>query len=1287
MKNLRLFECPPPWLAVVCVVLAVGCSSPDEGGGGAAESSEGEGEATVCTDTDVIACHQICLNGGLQGRQCDFDPGCETAADVNAACGDGDECEDGLCVPSDQCAEDGDCPTVDVDGVDHIQVCVLDGSRLVCAPGCRNDTACRPADATLPWLCQDPELDPTARRCKACGCQTDVDCQDFGEAGNVYACSPGRALNGAVVEQCQCGEVECRPGFADCDDGEVCNPAAYRCESQTCRVHEDCADPAKHCKRAPGDATGTCVCPDERNTGACPEQPQGCRSTAQCQELLGATFVCLDWTCQEQPCAGDDDCDVLGTACGPDEICIPQPCTDDEQCPRRRDIVPRPSGVFWCEGAPQPGVCAIGCRDDSDCDDTHKCAQHTCIERSCAGAADCARGRWCNPDAVGAPDNAGLCEEGCDELADCPQGQPCRLDRHACGCVLDADCAIINPDLVCNVDGTCGAACRGHDDCAGDEACIDGHCFEGACRNDAYEANDNRADAFPFLRDNCNGDNLGCLLPCEDDPGNLCGTFIPRFCSEPPPHPDLTPDVAEWFKLPLNRFDEVQIEVVWPLVDTDGDGWGDAPGACDLDRSDLSGTTSLFRPAEDDPNGLAREWPRPQWVFEPPGPNQPCRMTVDTHVPAPRDQDYWLSIENLAATRFDYGIEVKLLAALQCEPDPWENNDVHGDARGIFDCAAFIIQGGHLGALDDVGTATFCENDSDWYELSLRPGDRVSVRATYDNRLGELRARLRPPADIVDPAVNLILEDVVGRDGLLELVEDDEQDSVADGRYLLEITQGSQANLGIPVQLEYDLEIGCEGPAVPCQDDGAPLSWEPNDALASAYCIYERDVDDDGDLDCAPIPDNNGRPTVWRRPAQDGDVPLHVCATGEAPDGRDEDWYRFIVGDGGQVNVLMENDLGPGGTWFLEVELQDAQGEVIRSSRNADSVNSFNQVGLAQGSYYIRVKHPDRILDERTVPYELTITVFGAPPECPEDGYEENDSFETARDLGDVAIREDGELRCFPLDDSHLALCSPPPGQGHDEEDWYKVDLTGTVAERIDVKLHCRGEDGDDLFMELRGEDGLLSCPRNIPPDRACRDLSPGCSDGERPQSMRLLQPRAEEQHIRVFGINDAQNEYDLCVGVIAEVCEDDIYENNDVCVQATVHDAEDSPYLNQFFPLDGRICPGDDDYYVFRPSQAPGVQQADRYSVRVLVSMDGDADLDVQLLDKDCDHLDRDSVLQQDLGLSQEVCLIHDPPAAPAPGNADADFFVRVYGADVLGDAGYTIKVDVGPRGSLGCI
>ncbi len=1229
-----------------------------------------------CTVEDSLPCHQICIGGQTVARECGFDGACDSAADPLPDCDETEQCTDaGLCEPSDECAEDGDCePTVGDDG--HIQVCVPGDGRLVCAVGCRNDAQCRPADAPLPWVCQSPELGTTDRRCEACDCQTDVDCDGFGQAGQLYACGadPGK--------DCKCAAVDCRPGFADCDDGEVCNARAYQCESQTCRVHEDCADEHKHCKRDPGDETGVCVCGDNRSTGEC--EPDDCRATGQCQEWdeFGETFICLDWNCLEQPCNGDDDCEVLGTECGDGDpqVCIPQSCTTDEECPRRRDIVPRPSGVFYCDGAPAPGSkCEPGCRDDTDCDETHKCVEHACVQRSCAGPGDCEQGRWCNADAQGAPENAGLCEEGCDELGDCPQDQPCRLDRNACGCVLDADCAIIDADKVCNADGTCGNPCRGHEDCAGDEACIDGHCFEGACRNDLHEANDNRDDAFEFFRGDCDGEDFGCLLPCEDDPGNLCGTFIPRFCSEPPPHPDLTPDVADWFRLPLNRFEEVEIVVTWPLVDSVGDGWGDAPGACNLDAADLSGTTSLFRPGEDNPDVLAREWPRPQWVFEPPGPNQPCRMTVNTHVPAPRNQDYWLAIENFDATRFDYGLEVKLQQALVCEPDPWENNDVHGNARGIFDCAAFIIQGGHLGQVEDVGDATFCENDSDWYEISLRPGDRTRVRITYDNRLGELRARLRPPADIVDPAVNLILEDVVGQDGVLELTEDDEQDSVAEGNYLLEVTQGSQANLGIPVQMEYNIEIACEGPAVPCQDDGPDGIFERNDVQGDAICIRERRNDNDV-IECPPIPANDGRPYVWQYPdANEEDaVPLHLCANGQAPDLRDEDWYKFQVDAGGQVNVLMENDLGPGNVWFLEVELQDAGGEVLRASRNAAALNSFNEVGLAAGFYYIRVKHPNNVLDERTVPYSLTITVFGAPPLCAEDGFEENDSHETARELPVEPGVEGDDLHCFPVDeDSHLALCAPPPGQGHDEEDWYMVDLTGVVAERIDVQIRC--QEGDDLFVELRGEDGLLSCPRNISPDRACRDLSPGCGGGNAPQTMTLRQPRAEEQRIKVFGINDAQNEYDLCVGVVAEICEDDQYENNDVCVQATVHDAEDTPFLNQFFPLESRICPNDDDYYVFRPSQAPGVQEMDEYSVRVLVVMDGDADLDVQLLDKRCNRFN--GVLEEDLGLGQEVCLIHDDAAA------GDDFFVRVYGADVLGDAGYTVKVDVGPPGALGCL
>ena len=1261
----------------------VGCADDPAPAG---EDGGGEGGAFVpCTPEDDIVCHQICLTGRLVTRECGFEDlgePCATAADPLPACADGRECTPaGQCVVANECDADSDCEPTEGDG-GHIQICVsLDGGARTCELGCNSDDQCRGSGDLLPSKCLGgPGVEG---RCEACTCQTHADCATFGEEGKLYSCAPERTVDGGSAAECQCGEVGCRPGFADCEDGFVCNPLAFQCESESCLVHDDCADEHKHCKRDRGEASGKCVCPDDRSTGECPDPPKGCRNTAQCQDWLGETSICLDWTCQEQPCLEGDDCTLLGTACGDDGFCVPQSCATDEECPRRRDIIPLPSGVFWCDDTDGPGTCAVGCRDHGDCEETHKCDEHECIQRTCAGPNDCALGRWCNPNALGAPEGAGLCEEGCDELRDCPQAQPCRLDRHLCGCAFDGDCAIINPDEICNPDGTCGPPCRSHDDCAGDEACVDRHCYEGTCRNDPFETNDNKETAFTFLRPECDpAEDLGCLVPCEDDEGSLCGSFSPRLCSEPPPVPDLTQDVADWFAISLNRFEELEIEIVWPLVDTDGDGVGDAPGACDLDITDLAPpSTSLLRPGDDDPERLARAWPRPGYEFAPPGPNQPCRMLVETHVPAPRAQTYWLAVENPKATQFDYGLNVRVRTSLECEDDRWENNDAHADARSIFECAEFIVQGGHLQDPVGINGHTLCENDSDWYELELRAGDRVSVVATYDNRLGELRARLRPPSAIVDPAVNLILEDVVGRDGVLELFESDEQDTVADGPYLLEITQGSQANIGIPLQVEYDLHVACEGPSVPCQADAE----EPNDAFARAHCVYQRrrpegcDPDDDQlpcVLTCVPIPENGGVPTVYRRPdPQDADdTPQHLCAEGDAPDGRDEDWYKFIVGDGGQVSVVMENDLGPGGFWYLEVELQNDEGEVLNSSRNAGALNAFNRVGLLAGTYYIRVMHPANVLEDRTVPYDLTISVFGAPPLCSEDAFEENDDFESARtirfDLGNP------ELDCILGEDEHFALCAPPLGQNHDEEDWFVLDLTGTVVERVEVELRC--QEGDDLFIEMRGEDGLLSCPRNILPDRACRDLSLGCGEGVVPRRMDLIRPRGEEQRIKVFGINDAQNEYDLCVRVIADICADDDYENNDVCAQATLHDVDDSPYLNQFRPLESFICPGDDDYYVFRPNQAPGVDEHETYDIRVLVVTSNDADLDVQLLDKRCNRF---NPLVEDLGLSQDICLLYNNARA-----AD-DFYVRVYGADVLSEADYTVKVDIGAPGSLGCL
>ena len=143
----------------------------------------------------------------------------------------------------------------------------------------------------------------------------------------------------------------------------------------------------------------------------------------------------------------------------------------------------------------------------------------------------------------------------------------------------------------------------------------------------------------------------------------------------------------------------------------------------------------------------------------------------------------------------------------------------------------------------------------------------------------------------------------------------------------------------------------------------------------------------------------------------------------------------------------------------------------------------------------------------------------------------------------------------------------------------------------------------------------------------------------------------------------------------------DDVYENNDVCAQATGHDPVASPFLNQFEPLAGFTCPGDDDYYVFRPSQAPQAQGAnvglEEYDIRVLVRTSADADLDVQLLDKTCR---RNNVLEEDLDFVTDICMIHEN------ASADDDFFVRVYGADALSESEYGIKVDILPPGTAFC-
>jgi len=1096
----------------------------------------------------------------------------------------------------------------------------------------------------MPARCDEPAgaVGSDIFTCRYCECRTDLDCARAHEEG-IFACFNKEE---GEDQDCRCHEVQCRCGRGDCpEEDKVCDCDRLVCVTEKCEVDDDCVDAHKYCRAD----LKKCVCCDDVSTGTCDEDC--CRDTGDCREWFGPTYICnKDHRCLEEPCTGDADCSgTLGHSCNMDtNTCARTPCERDTDCPRRTDIQPLPTGIFYCDF--DAGECKQGCREDTDCPANRRCTEeHRCERDVCTAPADCDLGRWCNHESADlpddAPEDAGICEPGCDEPRDCPANQPCRLDAHVCGCRGDPDCAIINPEWVCEEGGVCEEPCLAHDGCLLTEACFEGHCIEGACRNDEYERNDDCGTAAVLE------------LECEEEE-QCTGAFDVRLCAEPPLRPDMPVDLADWWLVNLEEGDELEIEVVWPLVDSDGDGFGDTPGVCDLGEANLS--VRMWRTLRDPCD--ATEWPPGGWELTPPELNGPCILTAETNVAAPQPGAYYLSVENLAFTTVDYHLSVTHHRTVDCHPDGWEPNDGWNVAdevfvtADLFDCGNFLRNGGFMGRPEEFEGPMYCRDDSDWYVLHLREEDRVQVTGTYDPRLGELRAQFFPPLAMVGQDQMFPVRDVGGEDGQFVLIEDG-SNVVAEGEYLLQISAPNAlwANPAVPMETAYTLGVACEGPRPPCIDD----PFEDNDRPDVAHCIHPAGCGNS----C-----NQGELRFEWPPADEPDVAqLHLCEAGGAATGKDEDWYRIDVNAGATISVLTENQLGEAGNWNIELELLQVDGigrHILAASRAARAINEVVERNLAAGTYYIRVLHPPNAPD-RTVPYRMSARVACTPPECNEDNYEENDTLAQARTLQvDSAPEGEAQFACFPLNDAHLALCRPGAGQQHEERDYFKLDLTDMLLERMDVQVRCVDPDGGVLHLDIRtdnGEpDGRYACPENVLYDGECRDdirLNPDepCAGGPAQWQTAVLNfPRAEWHYLKVFGSNDPQNEYDLCIRLIEDVCDiEDEFEDNDVCGEAR------PVLLNQHDPVVGAICPHDEDWWSFR---TPGAGW-----IRVQTQFGEAADLDIQLTDKDCSTR---QPLAQDLTLSNMPCLVVE-------NQPEDDYFVRIWGADPMSEAGYDLWVD----------
>jgi hypothetical protein len=275
---------------------------------------------------------------------------------------------------------------------------------------------------------------------------------------------------------CDAGTGRCVPDVSDacadvnCRAGQHCDPASGRCVADNndpcsgvvCPAGQVCNPANGQCRDLAGDPCSGVVCPRgqacDPATGACaaPEDPCAavrCRAGFECNPRTGnCDPVAAMGGGDAAPCESADDCDngqCVSEADSqgglPGGFCVNY-CQSDDDCG---------AGTVCLFFAPdEPGVCFQGCgagavcRDGWVCDDQEQGTAPICVP-DCRVAQDaCAEGASCNP-------TTGLCE---NRLAMCDQvlndGDQCDPNADCCDdgflCVPDG------PDVD---GGTCRQQC------------------------------------------------------------------------------------------------------------------------------------------------------------------------------------------------------------------------------------------------------------------------------------------------------------------------------------------------------------------------------------------------------------------------------------------------------------------------------------------------------------------------------------------------------------------------------------------------------------------------------------------------------------------------------------------------------------------------------------------------------------------------------------------------------------------------------------------------------------
>ncbi|XP_022241756.1 fibrillin-1-like [Limulus polyphemus] len=465
---------------------------------------------------------------------------CEKESDCNS----GFVCENNLCISVVQeCSLDTACAPG--------KIC----EDNKCVVGCRRDSDCTFDKACINSQCLDPCSVPNV-------CSRNTNCRPVVHRP-LCTCKPG--FTGQPYVSCQqvpVSRVQCDID-KDCDSGKICEDHQCivgcrkdsNCPTNKACINTKCENPCDF-----PDACGlhaTCV-------------PSSHKPVCTCQ--VGYTGD-ANVICHLAPidlCASDRECSV-GNICE-EGNCI-DACRTDGSCPYDKSCIKNrcqdPCSFYsacgtqaFCHAANHKAVCSclpsfigdpkVSCTkgetDISFCElDTDCVFGSICIDESCVEG--CRNDDHCSPDMACIGQH---CENPCSPPNSCGINAQCGTDFHrpvcTCkpgfvgdpnekctfvdtnNCTTDTDCPIQH---ICE-DSRCGIGCRSYENCALEEACLNGICQNpcsvfGACgRNAICQPINHRPECFcpPNFHGNpniiCNGGYVDCNQDQDCELGKIC---------------------------------------------------------------------------------------------------------------------------------------------------------------------------------------------------------------------------------------------------------------------------------------------------------------------------------------------------------------------------------------------------------------------------------------------------------------------------------------------------------------------------------------------------------------------------------------------------------------------------------------------------------------------------------------------------------------------------------------------------------------------------------------------